>query len=55
MILILKPFRVGDYIVENNTHCEGTVVSIDIFYTRLITFDNKSVVIPNGNISTHPL
>ena len=55
LILILKPFRVGDYIVENNTHCEGTVVSIDIFYTRLITFDNKSVVIPNGNISNTSL
>ena len=54
LILILKPFRVGDYIVENNTHC-GTVVSIDIFYTRLITFDNKSVVIPNGNISNTSL
>ena len=55
LILILKPFRVGDYIVANNTHCEGTVVSIDIFYTRLITFDNKSVVIPNGNISNTSL
>lgn len=55
LILILKPFRVGDYIVENNTHCEGTVVSIDIFYTRLITFDNKSVVIPSGNISNTSL
>ena len=55
LILILKPFRVGDYIVENNTHCEGTVVSIDIFYTRLITVDNKSVVIPNGNISNTSL
>lgn len=55
LILILKPFRVGDYIVENNTHCEGTVVYIDIFYTRLITFDNKSVVIPNGNISNTSL
>ena len=55
LILILQPFRVGDYIVENNTHCEGTVVSIDIFYTRLITFDNKSVVIPNGNISNTSL
>ena len=55
LILILKPFRVGDYIVENNTHCEGTVVSIDIFYTRLLTFDNKSVVIPNGNISNTSL
>lgn len=55
LILMLKPFRVGDYIVENNTHCEGTVVSIDIFYTRLITLDNKSVVIPNGNISNTSL
>ena len=55
LILILKPFRVGDYIVENNTHCEGTVVSIDIFYKRLITVDNKSVVIPNGNISNTSL
>ena len=55
LILILKPFRVGDYIVENNTHCEGTVVSIGIFYTRLIPFDNKSVVIPNGNISNTSL
>ena len=54
-LLILMPFRVGDYIVENNTHCEGTVVSIDIFYTRLITLDNKSVVIPNGNISNTSL
>ena len=41
--------------MENNTHCEGTVVSIDIFYTSLITFDNKSVVIPNGNISNTSL
>lgn len=55
LILILKPFRVGDYIVENATKCEGTVVSIDIFYTRLITLDNKSVVIPNGNISNTSL
>lgn len=55
LILILKPFRVGDYIVENATKCEGTVVSIDIFYTRLITMDNKSVVIPNGNISNTSL
>jgi small conductance mechanosensitive channel len=55
LILILKPFRVGDYIVENSTKCEGTVVSIDIFYTRLLTVDNKSVVIPNGTISNTSL
>ena len=55
LILILKPFRVGDYIVENNTHCEGTVVSIDIFYTRLRTYDNRTIVIPNGTISNTSL
>jgi len=55
LILILKPFHVGDYIIENNTKCEGTVVSIDIFYTKLVTVDNKSIVIPNGNISNTSL
>ena len=34
LILILKPFRVGDYIIENDKQCEGTVVSIDIFYNE---------------------
>ncbi len=55
LILILKPFHVGDYIIENNTKCEGEVVSIDIFYTKLKTIDNRSVVIPNGNISNTSL
>ncbi len=55
LILILKPFQVGDYIIENDTNCEGEVVSIDIFYTKLKTADNKSVVIPNGNISNTSL
>ena len=51
LILILKPFVVGDYIIENDKGCEGTVVSIEIFYTKLKTADNKVIVIPNGNIS----
>ena len=55
LILILKPFHVGDYIIENNTKCEGEVVSIDIFYTKLKTIDNRSVVIPNGSISNTSL
>lgn len=49
LILLLKPFRVGDYIVT--TGVEGTVKSIDIFYTRISTTDNKVIVIPNGTIS----
>lgn len=49
LILLLKPFQVGDYIITE--HSEGTVQSIDIFYTRLYTTDNRVVVIPNGAIS----
>lgn len=51
LILIMKPFKVGDYIIENDKKCEGTVVNIDIFYTKLRTYDNRIIVIPNGNIT----
>lgn len=47
LILILKPFKVGDYIKDEKGN-EGTVDSIDIFYTHLLTFDNKVIVLPNG-------
>lgn len=49
LILILKPFRLGDYISASGQ--DGTVVSIDIFYTKLRTADFKDVVIPNGALS----
>ena len=49
LILVLKPFRVGDYIVSPSA--EGTVQSIDIFYTHLVTSDNRTVVVPNGILS----
>lgn len=55
LILLMKPFKVGDYIIENDKNCEGTVVSIDIFYTKLKTFDNKIVVVPNGNITANSI
>lgn len=55
LILLMKPFKVGDYIIENDKGCEGTVTSIDIFYTKLRTYDNKIVVIPNGNITSNSL
>ena len=45
----------GDYIIENDKSCEGTVVAIDIFYTKLRTFDNKVIVIPNGNITANSI
>lgn len=49
LILLLKPFRVGDYIVANGK--EGTVTTIDIIYTRILTFDNKTIVFPNGTLA----
>ena len=48
MILIFKPFRVGDYIEA--TGAEGTVRDISIFYTSIITVDNKRVTVPNGDL-----
>lgn len=49
LILLMKPFRLGDYIISDGN--EGTVSGIDIFYTRLLTVDNRLVVIPNGTLS----
>lgn len=51
LILILRPFSVGDYIIEAGSGKEGTVERIDLFYTYLYTTDNKTVIIPNGNLT----
>ena len=51
LILLLKPFTVGDYIIENSDKQEGTVSEITIFYTKLLTPDNKAIMLPNGTLS----
>ena len=51
MILIFKPFKVGDYIKTGEF--EGTVKSITMFYTVIVTIDNKVVQLPNGNLSNN--
>jgi len=48
MILIFKPFKVGNYI--ESTGAEGIVQDISIFYTTLTTLDNKKVFVPNGDL-----
>lgn len=53
LILLMKPFRVGDYIISNDG--EGTVYSIGLVYTVLTTADNKQVIIPNGTLSNSAL
>ncbi|MDD3241019.1 MAG: mechanosensitive ion channel, partial [Lachnospira sp.] len=49
LILVFKPFQVGDYIVSNGM--EGTVMTIELLYTRLHTIDNKIIMMPNGSLS----
>lgn len=51
MILLLKPFRTGDYIQAQGY--EGTVKEIKLFNTVIRTSDNKTVIIPNGGLSTN--
>ena len=55
LILLLKPFEVGDYIIEDSNGKEGTGKEIQIFYTKLSTIDNKTIVIPNGMLTNNSL
>ncbi|MCW3123834.1 MAG: mechanosensitive ion channel family protein [Flavipsychrobacter sp.] len=49
LILLLKPFKTGDNIIAQSL--EGTVTSIQIFYTVVTTFDNRTVIMPNSKLS----
>lgn len=53
LILVTKPFKVGDYIVAQTN--EGTVTKIDMFYTHIVTSDNQLIVMPNGSLSNMDL
>ena len=55
LILLLKPFKVGDYIIEDTNKNEGTVTEIQIFYTKLTTPDERTVVLPNGTLANSSL
>ena len=55
LILLLKPFKVGDYIKEDANGNEGEVAAIELFYTRLKTVDNKVIVLPNGTLANSSL
>jgi len=53
LILIFKPFRVGDFIVAQGY--SGTVKEIQIFNTILTTLDNRIIIMPNGSITSGPI
>lgn len=55
LILLLKPFKVGDYIKEDSKGNEGIVKEIELFYTKLITADNKVIILPNGTLANSSL
>ena len=55
LILVLKPFVVGDYILEHAGKCEGVVTKIHMFYTKLQTPDNRVIIIPNGTLSNNSI
>ena len=50
MIMLFKPFKVGDFISAQGY--DGKVSEIQIFNTHLLTVDNKEVILPNGILST---
>lgn len=53
IILVFKPFKVGDYIEGQNAN--GTVREIQIFHTILTTVDNKVIYVPNGTLSSNAI
>lgn len=55
LILLLKPFKVGDYIIEDSNKNEGIVQEIQLFYTKLATPDNKIIILPNGTLANSSL
>jgi small conductance mechanosensitive channel len=51
LILVLRPYSVGENVVMQGQ--EGTVTSIQLFYTTILTFDNKTIIVPNGQLSNN--
>ena len=49
LILLLRPYKIGDNIVTQSQ--EGTVSSIQLFYTVVISYDNKTIIVPNSKLS----
>ena len=48
LLMVIRPFNVGDYV--DAAGASGVVQSINLFYTVLLTVDNKRITVPNGNL-----
>lgn len=51
IIVLMRPFKIGDYITTNGE--SGTVEDIKLFYTNIVTPDNKLIMIPNGQLANN--
>lgn len=50
LLIIVKPFRAGDYIIDGEGH-EGTVQTLELIYTKLLSIDGRTVWVPNGTLA----
>lgn len=55
LILIFKPFKIGDYITEDNKGNAGHVAEINLLYTKLLTIDQTTVIVPNGILANNSM
>lgn len=53
IIMLMRPFSVGDYIVEHGENNEGTVEKIELYYTTLATTDSRRVMVPNSLLTSN--
>ena len=53
IIIVMRPFKIGDYITANGE--SGTVEDIKLFYTHIVTPDNKQIMIPNGSLANNTI
>lgn len=53
MIAIIRPYHIGDFVEINGR--EGTVVDLDLFFTRLRSADERLVLVPNGQAASNPI
>jgi small conductance mechanosensitive channel len=51
IIILMRPFRIGDFITTNGE--SGTVEEIKLFYTHIVTPDNRVIYVPNGNVANN--
>lgn len=55
IILFVKPFRAGDYIICQKENVEGKVVKIEMYYTTITTFDNQVYLVPNSALTNNTI